>query len=194
MRAWALGVVAGSLCGCATTRPEPQEARDQPSLTVRIQGRSGSELTGQAAFRPTSDGVLLTMRISGAPPGMHAVHLHQKADCSAPDASSAGDHWNPGGHAHGHLMKPPSHLGDIGNLVVDENGIGTLEFLSDQWSLGTGAQNDVVGTSIVIHEKEDDLMSQPSGNAGGRIGCGVVTMQPSDAVSVRGPWSLGSWR
>lgn len=167
-----LGVLV-SLCACAT--PGQRSAQPEPDAVVQLEGKSGSSLTGTAELRRTGTGVLLTLRVNNAAPGVHGVHLHEVGDCSAPDATSAGAHWNPTAAPHGHLGKPPAHLGDIGNLVVDAEGRGALEFVTELWTVGGGGLNDVLGKALVIHATADDLASQPSGNSGARIGCGVVS-------------------
>jgi superoxide dismutase, Cu-Zn family len=120
--------------------------------------------------------VTLTLEIRGATPGEKGVHLHEHGDCSAPDASSAGDHWNPTNEDHGKLGETSAaHAGDIGNLTVGEDGTGRLEFTTDRWSIGRDPQTDILGRTIVVHANRDDLRSQPSGDSGARIGCGVIS-------------------
>jgi superoxide dismutase, Cu-Zn family len=106
--------------------------------------------------------------------GVHAVHLHETGDCSAHDATSAGGQWNPTGVKHGAWGNSPFHLGDIGNLTVGEDGTGSLNLTSDRWSMGTGADNDLLGKAVIVHAKSDDFTTQPSGAAGDRIACGVI--------------------
>lgn len=154
-----------------------------------IESRSGSRLTGRAEFTAHDGQVTLDLRIEGAPPGTHAVHLHEKGDCSAADASSAGEHWNPTGEGHGRWMKRPFHRGDIGNVTVGEDGKGTLTLTTDIWTIGGAAETDVAGKAIVVHAKEDDFATQPSGGAGGRIGCGVVGPEPRSHESADAPRS-----
>ncbi len=147
------------------------------TATAQIQGASGSSLMGEATFEETSDGVKMTLKVQGATPGTHAVHLHESGDCSAPDATSAGPHWNPMNKAHGKRMENDGefHAGDIANLEVGDDGTGTLEITAKDWTIGTGTASDVVGKAVIIHADPDDFVSQPSGNAGSRVGCGVVT-------------------
>jgi len=154
--------------GADATESEPVVA------TADIESRSGSSLTGTARFTEQGRTVTLTLEVEGAPPGVHAVHLHQNGDCSADDATSAGPHWNPGNVEHGQWDHAPFHLGDIGNLQVGPDGYGSLTLTTDLWSIGTGEANDILGRAIIIHEKADDFTTQPTGAAGGRIGCGVI--------------------
>jgi len=149
-------------------------ASDVKRATAYINPKSGSETFGSAIFINEGESITLQVSIESAPPGVHACHIHQVGDCSAEDGSSAGGHWNPGGHEHGKWGTEPYHLGDIGNIVVGEDGKGSISLTTDRWSMGGGAENDVMGKAIVVHADPDDFTSQPTGNAGGRIGCGVI--------------------
>ena len=143
-----------------------------------INAKSGSKLKGKATFTKNDKGELvLRIDVSDAAPGEHAVHIHEKGDCSSPDGKSAGDHWNPTHMEHGKWGAPGDHhhLGDIGNLMVTPDGKGTITLETKKWTAGTGAANDVIGHAIVVHGGVDDFKTQPSGNAGPRIGCGVIT-------------------
>jgi superoxide dismutase, Cu-Zn family len=140
-----------------------------------IDAKSGSKLKGKATFTDAGNGMItFRLEVSDAAPGMHAVHIHEKGDCSSPDGKSAGDHWNPTHEAHGKWTTPPHHLGDIGNLEVTADGKGTLTLETDKWTAGGGGTNDVIGHAVVVHGGVDDFTTQPSGNAGPRIGCGVI--------------------
>lgn len=145
-----------------------------PAAHAEIEGREGTKVHGVATFSTEGDRVTLSLEMRGLPPGRHAVHLHEFGDCSAKDFKSAGEHWNPGEHDHGRFGVGPFHLGDVGNLQADENGDAQLSLSTQRWSVGSSERNDVLGRSIVIHDSEDDFETQPSGNAGGRIGCGVI--------------------
>ena len=117
--------------------------------------------------------VQVVVNVTGAPPGMHGLHIHETGDCSAPDAMSAGGHWNPTMHMHA-APGASAHLGDLGNITVADNGTGTLTQMNPSWEIGsTGAMN-LVGKAVILHAMPDDLTTQPTGNAGGRIGCGVI--------------------
>jgi Cu-Zn family superoxide dismutase len=153
-----------------TATPEAPQAR----AVARIEARSGSTLGGEAVFAQQGGNVVLTLTVENAPQGSLAVHLHEKGDCSAPDAMSAGPHWNPTGEMHGQWGHSPYHRGDIGNIEVGPDGKGTLTLTTDLWNIGGDPAGDIVGRSIVVHAKTDDFKTQPTGNAGGRIGCGVI--------------------
>lgn len=139
-----------------------------------IEPRSGSKVTGRAEFTQQGNKVKLTIQIENATPGTHAAHLHEKGDCSDPEAKSAGNHWNPTSQDHGKWGHSPFHQGDIGNIEVGADGKGTLTLETDLWSIGGDTSKDVVGKAVVVHASPDDFKSQPAGNAGGRVGCGVV--------------------
>ncbi len=155
------------------TVPE-SEAPQMIEAKAEIVPKSGSTLNGTAGFSSAGGEVTLTLEVENAPAGLHAVHLHEIGDCSADDAKSAGGHWNPSGVDHGKWGADPFHLGDIGNLVVADDGYGSLILTTDLWSIGTGEANDILGRAIIIHEKPDDFSTQPTGGAAGRIGCGVI--------------------
>ena len=120
-----------------------------------------------------SGGVKVEVWVENATPGTHGLHIHEKGDCSAADASSAGPHFNAAGNPHAAPTDKARHNGDLGNIEIGADGKGHLEITSDMLTVKPGA-NSVVGKSVVFHEKADDLKSQPAGSAGGRFGCGVV--------------------
>ena len=110
------------------------------------------------------------------PNGTHGFHVHEKADLSAPDLTSAGSHFNPGGHKHGGPDTPQRHAGDLGNLKADAQGTARYDQVIQGLTIGTGP-TDVVGKSVIIHAKADDLKTDPSGESGGRIAGGVIKQQ-----------------
>jgi Cu-Zn family superoxide dismutase len=162
--------------GCASSNssstPAPKAAAG-PRASAGIEGRSGSPMTGTAIFTQNGDTVHIVVDVANAPGGVHAVHLHEKGDCSAPDATSAGGHFNPMKMEHGSPDAPVHHAGDFGNMTVGEEGRGHLELDSTMLTVTPG-DHSVVGHAVVVHAKEDDMHTQPTGNAGARIGCGVV--------------------
>jgi len=164
--------------GCKSTSSKPSAAAPAGAAGAQaratIEPRSGSNVSGWATFTERSrGGVRIEVHIENATPGTHGIHIHEKGDCSAPDASSAGGHFNPGGMQHAGPMDAMRHAGDFGNITIEANGTGHLDLVSDVLTVRPGP-NSVVGKAIVFHEKVDDLKTQPSGNAGGRLGCGVV--------------------
>jgi Cu-Zn family superoxide dismutase len=140
---------------------------------VTLAPKSGSKLGGTATFAEADGGVKVTIKLTGAPPGKVATHVHETGDCSAPDAKSAGGHFNPGGHPHALPPAAARHLGDLGNVDVGADGTGSLEIVVKGANLKPGDPSSYAGRAIIVHEKQDDG-GQPTGNAGGRIGCGVI--------------------
>jgi Cu-Zn family superoxide dismutase len=167
------------LCACAsTTASEPRAstgatAPASAGATANLQPRSDSTVSGTATFRQAEGGVAAHVEVHGAQPGEHGVHVHEKGDCSDPKAQSAGGHFNPNAGAHhGGPQTDVRHGGDLGNMTVDASGNGTLDVTVKDLSL-TGA-NGIVGRAVVVHEKADDLKSDPAGNSGGRFACGAI--------------------
>jgi len=145
-------------------------------IKVALNAKSGSNVTGNAVFRQDNDQVTFTAIMSGLEPGTHAIHLHETADCSADDGTSAGGHWNPTGQPHGKWGDAAGyHKGDIGNFNADEKGNGTITITTDEWCIGCGdPAKDVLGKAIIVHKGADDFTSQPSGAAGARVSCAGV--------------------
>lgn len=142
-----------------------------------IEARSGSTVKGEAVFSEAGGKVHVVVTVTGATPGLHAVHVHETGDCSAPDAKSAGSHFNPDGpdHKHGAPDGVEHHAGDFGNMEVGANGTGIIDLTTSSLTVSPGPRS-VVGRAIIVHEKVDDF-SQPVGNAGARVGCGVINAQ-----------------
>jgi Cu-Zn family superoxide dismutase len=139
-----------------------------------IEAKSGSTVAGTATFTELANGgVKVVVHIEQAPPGTHGFHLHEKGDCSAPDAMSAGAHFNPAGNPHAGPMDKARHNGDLGNIEIGQDGKGHLEIVDDLMTVKPGPVS-VVGKSVIFHEKVDDLKTQPTGNSGARLGCGVI--------------------
>ena len=130
------------------------------------------KITGIVTFVQAADGVKVVAKIEGLSPGKHGFHIHEKADVSSPDLKSAGPHFNPGGHKHGGPDSAEHHAGDLGNLTADEKGHAELEETFKGLTIDGPA--GVVGHSVIIHQKEDDLKSDPSGESGARIAGGVI--------------------
>lgn len=144
--------------------------------SAMLEAKSMSNVSGTATFTEMNGMVMLTVSIQGAPPGEHAVHIHDMGDCSDPGAMNAGGHWNPDMTMHGKWGMAPFHLGDIGNIMIGQDGTGSLTLETNLWTVGSGGKNDVAGHALMMHEKADDFMTQPTGNAGARIGCGVINV------------------
>ncbi len=166
------------LMGCERARQQVDVLTTAPAKQAHaiINSSNDSGVTGMAVFTQNGDYITLTVEIQDATPGLHAVHIHANGDCSAPDGTSAGGHWNPTDVAHGKWGVGEFHLGDIGNSTVGEDGTGSITLTTDLWEIGTGSDIDVVGKGIIVHAGADDFTSQPSGAAGARIGCGVIVL------------------
>lgn len=144
----------------------------------------GSTLAGTVTFMDTPAGLKVSAKLSRVPPGVHGFHIHEFGEC-VDEGRAAGNHYNPAGAPHGMAMKPGpagSHPGDMGNVTADAQGNATLEVTIPRVFL-TGGRFNVSGRAVVLHEKPDDY-SQPTGNAGGRIGCGPIR--------ITGPVSRGA--
>src|SRR5213078_176195 len=128
---------------------------------------------GTVTFTQNGDKVQVHADLTGLTPGKHGIHIHEKGDMSAPDLMSTGGHYNPDKHIHGGPSTSPVHAGDFGNLTADTSGKATIDVTVDDITIG-GEKNDILGRAVIIHAKEDDLKSQPAGNAGARIAGGVI--------------------
>src|SRR5262245_11659971 len=151
------------------------------SANAQNQGRADiknaeGETIGTASLRATKDGVLLTINVNGLPEGLHAVHVHAVGKCEGPAFTSAGPHFNPLNKKHGLENAAGPHVGDLPDMYVEKNGIGRYEVLLDRITLGSGETSifDADGSAIVIHVTADDNVTDPTGNSGDRIACGVI--------------------
>ena len=133
---------------------------------------SGSSVNGQVAFTALSNGVRVLAQVNGLPPGTHGFHIHETGDCSAPDASSAGGHFNPTGEAHGAPDDTARHVGDLGNIEAGADSTAGYDRIDTMLTLD--GPNGIVGRAVVLHAGADDFISQPSGDAGNRLACGVI--------------------
>lgn len=155
-----------------TATPTPAAPR---TLTAQLQPTEGHEVQGSVTFTELSDGVRVAADITGLTEGEHGFHIHETGDCSAPDASSAGGHFAPDSSAHGgpDESAPDAHAGDLGNVTASASGSATYEEEFDD--LTFDGPRGVSGRAVVVHADADDLESQPSGEAGERVACGVIS-------------------
>jgi|TARA_B110000967_G_scaffold169622_1_gene179160 Cu-Zn family superoxide dismutase len=156
------------------TKEQKQETQ---TLFIELSPKNNSKVIGKAKFEETNGVVVMTVVVNGLSEGMHAIHIHEKSDCSSDDGKSAGGHWNPTAKPHGKWgAKTGYHKGDIGNFNVNKSDDDTeVEFKSDEWCIGCGdPTKDILGKAIIIHQGEDDYTSQPSGAAGSRVSCGGI--------------------
>lgn len=169
------------VAGCAKQEeaPAPAPVVEAPAAPepvtaiAMLQPRGDLTLTGTVSFTQLGDTVTIGGHVEGVSPGKHGFHLHELGDCSAEDFTSTGGHFNPTDAPHGGPADRVRHAGDFGNIEVGEDGVGHLELTSDMITVAAGPTT-VVGRAVILHEGEDDLESQPTGAAGGRIACGVV--------------------
>ena len=158
-----------AVAGCAGTPHHPRLR-----AVADVEARSGSAVVGRVEFSEMDDHVRARVRLYGLEPNSeHGLHVHVNGDCSAPDASSAGGHFNPDDQPHGRATGGPHHAGDLPSIVADATGGVQTDLMLDGVTLAPGPRS-IVGRSIVVHAKPDDYTTQPSGNAGPRIGCGVI--------------------
>ncbi len=137
----------------------------------------GNSTTGSVTFTTQKDGVSVVASITGLAEGKHGFHIHENGDCSAPDGTSAGGHFNTQGTPHGSpdASVEQRHVGDLGNILVDVSGSGKYDRVDQIISLS--GTDSIVGKAVIIHSGEDDLTSQPTGNAGSRLACGIIELQ-----------------
>ena len=155
---------------------------------VVLQPVQDSGVTGELVFDPDGEGLRLSGEIRGLTPGAtHGFHVHETGDCSAPDATSAGGHFNPAGHPHGDRQADaPHHAGDMPNLVAGDDGVAQVDVSLAGLRIDDGSEVDVVGRALIVHAQPDDYATQPTGNAGARIACGVVELV-NPAPDYQGP-------
>ena len=167
-----------SACG---TAPEPKTVAPSQSTArqavANLASASGSLVSGKVTLMPMAGGVHLTGTVGGLPANStHGFHIHEKGDCSAADASSAGPHFNPSAAPHGKAESGAHHAGDMDNVVANAEGVVNLDVHVSGVTLGGGAANDIAGRALVVHAAPDDYTSQPAGNAGARVACAVITV------------------
>lgn len=178
-------IAAFLLISCTTEQPDQAEQQADQQVEQRestetnftnavavVHPTEGNEVTGTVTFEQSSDGVRVQATLEGLEEGDHGFHIHQYGDCTADDGTSAGGHYNPTEEPHGAPDDEERHMGDMGNITADADGNATIDYVDPRIELN--GSNSILGRGIVIHGGQDDFSSQPSGDAGPRLGCGVI--------------------
>lgn len=167
----AIALAGASLIGAIYYYHSPFYVATISALAV-VTPTKGNQATGVVHFTQQKDGVLISATISGLTPGNHGFHIHEFGNCACDDAVCAGGHFDPTHQPHGGPESEHRHVGDLGNIMADEQGVGHYSYVDKQITLN--GPHSIVGRAVIVHADADDLKSQPSGNAGARVGCGVV--------------------
>jgi len=151
-----------------------QAPADQPVVkaVAVLNPVSGSKVTGIVIFTKADNGIKIVADVEGLSPGKHGFHVHQYGDCTAANGDSAGGHFNPEGMAHGGPMGKERHVGDAGNLVAGDDGKAHYEWTDDVMTFE--GRDSIIGRGLIVHAGADDLVSQPAGNSGPKVACGVI--------------------
>jgi len=174
LKAFLIGTALASFAGFIALAQTPAAKSAAPSKGISVlHPTAGNKVTGTVTFTPAADGVKIHAEIGGLTPGKHGFHIHEFGDCSAADASSAGAHFNPTNQPHAGPDAAARHEGDMGNVEADASGNARLDYVDHQISLANDAKS-AIGRAVVVHAKPDDLKTQPSGDSGARIACGVI--------------------
>ncbi|MES2206129.1 MAG: superoxide dismutase family protein [Pseudomonadota bacterium] len=172
-RVYSLFTLVGTLAlvGCQATH---YFSKPNTLAKATLEARSGSEVSGEVTFEEKKESVLVSVNLHGLKPNSeHGFHVHEKGDCSAPDASSAGGHFNPDGHPHGNPEQLKRHAGAMKNLIADQQGNVITAFEVDTIRLNI-SKYGILNRALIVHANPDDYSSQPVGNAGGRLACGII--------------------
>ncbi len=160
---------------CQQPAPPPAETPVAPEIARAVAvlyPTEGNQVAGVVHFTQTAEGIRIEATVSGLTPGRHGFHIHEWGDCSAPDATSAGGHFNPTNQPHAAPDSPARHVGDLGNLEAGDDGMASYSRVDTV--VAFSGPRSIIGRAVVVHAAEDDLSSQPTGNAGGRLACGVI--------------------
>ena len=160
-------VATALIAACASMTPL------SPKATATLAPTAGNRASGTVTFTSNADRVRVVARVSGLTPGPHGFHIHEKGDCSAADAMSAAGHFNPTNKPHGNPAAGEHHGGDMPMLEADASGNATVDVTLDTVTLGSGPKG-IVGRAVIVHKDPDDYKTQPTGNSGARVACGVI--------------------
>jgi Cu-Zn family superoxide dismutase len=156
----------------------PLYAAPPTKAVAVIRGAAGDSIEGTVTFSQAAGGTRVQAHVSGLTPGTHGFHVHEYGDCSAKDFASAGGHFNPAGDPHADPKAEKRHAGDMGNIEASKAGVGELDYVDPK--LKFDGADSVLGRGVIVHANADDLKTQPTGNAGGRVACGVVGAAKAD--------------
>ena len=165
---WTVAAACAGLAAACTSMPWAT-----PKASATLASTAGNSARGTVTFNPNGDKVRVVANVSGLTPGGHGFHIHEKGDCSAADATSAGAHFNPTNKPHGNPASGEHHAGDMPMLQADASGNATLDVTLDTITLDRSA-NGIIGRGVIVHKDADDYRTQPTGNSGARVACGVV--------------------
>lgn len=159
-----------------TVVEEEVTASNVEVIKFALEPKSDSNVSGTVTFTQENGIVTMVAEMEGLTEGAHAIHIHEKADCSSPDGKSTGGHWNPTAQPHGKWgVAEGYHKGDIGNFTADASGKGSITFTTDEWCIGCGDETkDILGKAVIVHAGTDDYITQPTGDAGGRVSCAGI--------------------
>ena len=169
---FSLALISVFSCGDSMSNPAKETKAEVKKAKCVVNPTQGNQVTGTVSFTKEEHGVKVVADIQGLTPGKHGIHIHEFGDCSSPDGTSAGSHFNPAAKGHGAPADVNRHAGDMGNIEADASGKGHLEYVDHSISLD--GEHSIIGKSMIIHANEDDLKTQPTGNAGARLACGVI--------------------
>ncbi|HLS27346.1 MAG TPA: superoxide dismutase family protein [Opitutales bacterium] len=161
----------------AAETPAEEDSAEENLVRVAIaelQPTEGNNVSGTVTFTRVEGGIQVAVDLQGFEegPSERGFHIHEIGDCSAPDATSAGGHFNPENRPHGPRDSEERHIGDLGNITVDADGTARKEFIDPL--LTFDGPNSILERSVIVHAQRDDLESQPTGDAGGRVACGII--------------------
>jgi len=164
----ALIATCSLLTGCSTI------GMGSPTASASLGATKGNQAAGTVTFVQHGAKVVVDAQVTGLTPGLHGFHIHEKGDCTAPDAASAGGHFNPHKEPHAGPDDAHRHAGDLGNLSADANGVAVYHVEVSGITLDAGADS-IIGRAVIVHANADDLRTQPAGNAGPRLACGLIS-------------------
>jgi Cu-Zn family superoxide dismutase len=172
MKKQAISIICCALFvgGCAEMGMGPEDA----TATATLEPRSGSNVRGTVTFTQVGDVVRVSGQVTGHTKGPKGMHIHEKGDCSDHAAMHTGGHFNPGKTKHGGPYSEVKHAGDLGNINFNDAGVAKFSFAVGDISVSSTAANGIVGRAVIVHAAADDMKTDPTGNAGARVACGVI--------------------